>query len=94
MNSRDWLSFSSRNTEQLNQPYIISCVKTIIKHNSNDFYICLIDDKSFNKLMPNFNLDLTKLSEPIKKHAGQALCELLRSYGGMLLPNSTIVTAS
>ena len=34
INSRDWLSFSSRNTEQLNQPYIFSCVKSIIKHNS------------------------------------------------------------
>jgi hypothetical protein len=95
VNSREWLSFSSRNTEQLNQPYIFSCVKTIIKHNSNDFYICLIDDKSFNKLIPDFNLDITKLPDPVKKHTRTiALCELLKSYGGMLLPNSTIVTAS
>ena len=60
MNSRDWLSFSSRNTEQLNQP-ILFLVKTIIKHNI-PFYI-FDDDKSSNKLIPNFNLDLTKLSE-------------------------------
>ena len=31
MNSRNWNSFSNRNSEKLNQPYIFSCIKSIIK---------------------------------------------------------------
>ena len=94
INSREWLSFNSRNTEQLNQPYIFSCVKSIIKHNSDSFHICLIDDKSFSKLIPDSNIELEKLPEPIKSHIRTiALCELLYHYGGFVVPNSTIVTS-
>ena len=93
MNSRNWNSFTSRNSEKLNQPYIFSCIKSIIKYNSESFHICLIDDTSFDELVPKLNIELPKLPEPIKTHIRNiALCELLHKYGGFLLPNSTIVT--
>jgi len=95
INSRDWSSFNSRNSEKLNQPYIYSCVKSIIKYNSDSFHICLIDDTSFHELIPNLDIELSKLPEPVKTHIRNiTLCELLYNYGGFLLPNSTIVTSN
>lgn len=92
INQRWWPSFGSRNTSLLNQPYIISCVETIIKHCSDSFNICLIDDNSFEKIIPHWNIEMNKLSEPIKCHMRLlALSKLLYNYGGLLLPNSTIV---
>jgi hypothetical protein len=92
VNARYWESFNSRNSDKLNQPFIISCVETIIKHCGKSFNICLIDDKSFNKLLPNWKIDLDRLADPVKKHVRQlALMKTLYNYGGMLLPNSTIV---
>ena len=94
INSREWDSFSSRTSEKLNQPYIFSCVKSIIKHNDKSFHICLIDDTSFEKLTPEMNIELSKLPEPIKSHMRRiALCNLLYKYGGFLVPNTTIVTS-
>ena len=92
VNARNWLSFSSRNTKMVNQGYIELCINTIIKHCSKSFRICLIDDESFSSLMPNWNIDITKLADPIKSHVRQyALVNLLYKYGGMCMPNSTIV---
>ena len=48
INARHWLNFGSRNTLQLNQPYILSCIETIVRHCSDSFHICLIDDSSFS----------------------------------------------
>ena len=39
INARNWLSFMSRNSKELNQPYLNTCVETIIKHNNNSFNI-------------------------------------------------------
>ena len=92
INSRNWLSFSSRNTKMVNQGYIELCINTIMKHCSKSFKICLIDDESFSRLMPEWDIDLNKLADPIKSHVRQyAFVRLLYKYGGMCLPNSTIV---
>ena len=92
VNARWWPSFSSRNTRLLNQPYIISCIETAIKHCSNSFNIVLIDDDSFQKLLPNWHVDLNKTAEPVKCHLRKlALSKLLYQFGGMMIPNSTIV---
>ena len=92
INNRNWTSFGSRSTEDLNQPYIILCLKSIINHCGNSFNICLIDDDSFEKLLPNWTIKLSKLPEPIKSHFRiLAMIKILYYYGGMTLPNSTIV---
>ena len=92
INARNWKSFNSRNSDQLNQPYIISCVETIIKKCGDSFNICLINDDSFDKLLPSWEINLNKLTDPVKNHVRQlALSKILYTYGGLLLPNSTIV---
>ena len=47
-NSRNWLSFGSRSSYDLNQPYLYLTVKTIIKNCDQSFKIVIIDDGSFN----------------------------------------------
>jgi hypothetical protein len=92
INARWWPSFNSRNTRLLNQPYIISCIETAIKHCSNSFNIVLIDDRSFHKLLPNWEVQLDKTADPVRCHLRQlALSKLLYKYGGMMVPNSTII---
>ena len=92
INSRKWPSFYSRNTKYLNQPYIDLCVESIVKHCKDSFNVCLIDDDSFAKLLKGWSIDLEGLAEPIKEHVrGLALANILYEYGGMLLPNNTVV---
>jgi hypothetical protein len=89
LNSRKWKDFQSRNTTDLNQPYLHSTIKTIINHCGNDFNICLIDDESFSKLLPMWDVDITKMAEPMKSHFRElAMMEVLYYYGGMIVPNS------
>jgi len=92
VNHRFWPSFGSRNTRLLNQPYKISCVETAVKHCSESFNIVLIDDYSFEKLIKGWKINMDKLANPVKSHVRMlALSKLLNSFGGMLLPDSTIV---
>ena len=93
INSRKWKDFYSRNTVDLNQPYIHLTVKTIIDHCGDDFNICLIDDETFSKLIPSWDIDLTTVAEPMKSHLRQlGLAQLVYFYGGMLVPNSFMCT--
>ena len=54
----------------LNLPYQNLTVRSIIDHNPN-FHICLIDDTSFNNLLPGWTIDITKVGEP-QKQIGRA----------------------
>ena len=91
VNQRKWLDFNSRNTTKLNQPYQYITLKTIVDNNSNDFNICMIDDNSFKKIIPDWNLDVEKMSNPIKTHIRNiALSKILNIYGGLLVPSSFI----
>jgi hypothetical protein len=88
-NSRVWKSFQSRSSLDLNQPYIHLTIKSIVDHCGDDFHICLIDDNTFSKLIPSWDIDLTMLAEPFKTRAREiGLMELVYYYGGMVLPNS------
>jgi hypothetical protein len=90
-NSRKWLSFGSRSSFELNQPYLYLTVKSIIEKCDNSFHICLIDDKSFTKLLPNWNVDLTRISDPVKKYMIElAMTKLLYQYGGIRVPISFV----
>ena len=92
INSRKWPSFYSRNTRGLNQPYKDLCVESVVKYCGNSFNICLIDDDSFERLLPRWPIIVSDLSDPIKSHIRElCLCKLLHEYGGFLIPNSTIV---
>lgn len=92
INSIKWENFYSRNTKDLNQEYIKLCVESIIKYCGSSFNICLIDDEAFDRLLPDWNIDLEKVSNPIKNNLrllGQL--NLLHKYGGIMIPNSTII---
>tara|TARA_B100001093_G_scaffold520498_1_gene616852 strand:- start:6699 stop:7625 length:927 start_codon:yes stop_codon:yes gene_type:complete len=91
VNQRSWLNFGSRNTKDFNQPYQYLTIKSIIDKCSNDFNICLIDDFSFKKILPEWKLDLNNIANPIKNHLRLlALSTLLNIYGGMIVPSSFI----
>lgn len=88
-NSRQWLSFGSRNSRRLNQPYLYITLQSIINHSVNDFNVCLIDDDSFSKLIPGWSIDLHSLADPVKSHIRNlALSKVLYYYGGMNVPVS------
>lgn len=88
-NARHWESFHSRSSTDLNQPYIHITVKSIINHCGNDFNICLIDDETFSKLIPSWDIDLKTVTEPMRSQIReQGLLSLVYYYGGMIVPNS------
>lgn len=93
LNARKWKSFYSRNSVDLNQPYIHLTIKTIINHCGDDFNICLIDDETFSKLIPSWDIDLKTVAEPMKSEIRQiGILKLIYYYGGMTLPNSFLCT--
>ena len=89
INARKWKDFYSRNSTDLNQPYIHLTIKSIINHCGNDFNICLIDDESFSKILPEWDIDILRAPEPFKTHYRElGLMTLINTYGGMVVPNS------
>lgn len=89
VNSRKWKDFSSRNSTNLNEPYINLTIKSIINHCWNDFHICLIDDETFSKLIPSWNIDLSKIAEPFRSQYRElGMMEIVYYYGGTVVPNS------
>ena len=90
-NSRKWDSFNSRSNENINQDYIYICVKSIIDKCGDSFHVCIIDDNSFEQLLPNWSIDMTLIDEPIIDYMRSlALMKLLYKYGGMLVPYSFV----
>ena len=92
INSRNWSSFGSRNSRKLNQPYKDLCVESIIRQCGNSFNVCLINDDSIAKLLPEWSIRLNELADPIKENVRQlGLAKLLHAYGGVIIPDSTIM---
>jgi len=90
-NARKWKSFYSRTSTDLNEPYIHLTIKTIINHCSDDFNVCLIDDDTFSKLIPSWDIDLAQVAEPMKSRFRElGLLQLVYYYGGMVVPNSFV----
>lgn len=88
-NSRNWVSFGSRNTFDLNQPYLYLTVRSIIRHCGDDFVICIIDDHAFEKLIPHWNIQMGRLSNPLLGHVRTlGMMKLLYRYGGIICPPS------
>jgi hypothetical protein len=88
-NSRNWISFGSRSSFELNQPYMYLTVKSIINQCDDSFHICLIDDDSFAKLIPGWTINMNTISSPISDYMRcLAMAKLLHVYGGMIVPPS------
>lgn len=88
-NSRNWLSFGSRSSTELNQPYLYLTVKSIIKCCDESFKIVLIDDGSFEKLIPGWTINMALLGDPMKTYIRQlAIAKLIYNYGGLNVPIS------
>jgi hypothetical protein len=93
VNARKWKNFMSRNSTDLNQPYLYLTIQSIINHCGEDFHICLVDDESFEKLIPTWTMDLTTVPEPMRsRYRDKGMLELLYLYGGMIVPNSFLCT--
>ena len=92
INARNWSTFNCRNSRDLNQPYKDLCVESVIKNCGENFKICLIDDSSFGRLLPEWSINMEGLSDPVKDRVRVlAISKLLHTYGGLLMPNSTIM---
>lgn len=90
-NAREWESFGSRVTLNLNQPYLNLTIKTLIDKCGKSFHICLIDDETFQHLLPGWELDISRVGEPIATYIRQlGILNLLYNYGGMVIPASFI----
>jgi len=90
-NSRHWLSFGSRSSFDLNQPYLYLTVRSIIKNCDESFTICIIDDSSFKNLIPAWNINMTSISDPILSNMRMlGMMKLLYIYGGMFCPLSFV----
>lgn len=88
-NSRKWLSFGSRSSFDLNQPYLYLTVRSIIKKCEESFTVCIFDDNSFAKLLPNWSIDMTRLADPILSNMRLlGKMKLLHTYGGLMCPLS------
>jgi len=89
LNARQWLDFGSRNSRNLNRPYIKLCLQQMVKMNGYDFNIVIIDDTSFKDLIPRWEIDLVNTPEPLKTHLRTlSLIKLLYHYGGIICPPS------
>ena len=90
-NARKWLSFYSRNSTNMNCPYILSCIESIINKCGNSFKIILVDSNSFKKLLPNWNVDMDLISGVVKENViNLGLMKILYKYGGLKIPSSTV----
>jgi len=95
VNARNWRYFQSRNTTDLNQHYLNLTVQSIIQHCADDFHILLIDDTSFEKLVPGWELKMDSMGEPYKTQFRQlGFAKLIYHYGGMIVPNSFLCTST
>jgi hypothetical protein len=89
LNARKHNNFGSPNSTDLNKPYIYLTIRSIIQNCENSFTICLIDDNSFQKLLPGWDINLEKIQSPILDNVrNMGLLKLLYLYGGMLCPKS------
>lgn len=73
----------------LNEDYLFLTIKSIIKANDTSFTICIIDNKSFNKILPGWEYDLNAIAPPISYYLIRlALSKTLYQYGGIMVPPS------
>ena len=90
-NGRAWPSFGSRVTKEVNQPYLSLCIETLVKNAGSDYQVVVLDDSSYGRLIPGWDIDLSMVSDPMRRELRTlALWKVLYYYGGVLCPPSTI----
>lgn len=90
-NARNWLSFNSRKTKEVNRPYLYLTIKSIVDKCGDSFNVCLINDSTFGKILPGWTIELDEVAEPTKQTLRLlALSQTLYFYGGMLVPPSLL----
>tara|TARA_B000000557_G_C20808621_1_gene458870 strand:+ start:375 stop:1355 length:981 start_codon:yes stop_codon:yes gene_type:complete len=95
INAREWKSFYSRNSKDLNLSYVQLTISSIIRNCGKDFKICMIDDSSFKKLIPEWQHNLEIIGSPLKEKVRLlAKLKLLKYYGGMFVPSSFLCLKS
>jgi len=88
-NARNWISFGSRSSLELNQPYMYLTVRSIINQCQDSFHICIIDDDSFEKILPNWTVNMKSIASPVSDYMRSlALSKILYKYGGLIVPPS------
>lgn len=91
INARKWKDFYTRNTTDVNKPYLYLTIKSIVDKCGDSFNICLISDETFGKIIPGWTIDLNYISEPSKLQLRTlALARTLYYYGGVMVPPSLL----
>jgi hypothetical protein len=88
-NGRDWAGTCFRTNRGLNRPYLRACLRSVRRHNAADFRILYIDDRAFQRLLPDWpHGDLTAVRGDERRRAlrAQGQLRLLHLYGGMQVP--------
>lgn len=90
-NARKYLNFASKNSKNLNMPYILLCIKTIIDNCGESFHVVVIDNSCFANLIPGWNINVSNLSDPLRtKYIDLAKLNILKNFGGLFVPPSFI----
>lgn len=86
-NSRKWYDFQSRSSHEVNQSYLNYTFNSIHKCCGDYFEIIIIDEDSFKKLIPNWNIDM-KMNPSKKLYTYLGILHLIYLYGGISVPVS------
>jgi len=91
VNARNWSSWGSRNSTNLNQPYMYLTIRSIVEQCGKSFNVVLVDDAAFQRLLPDWTIKVHNLPFPLKQHLRDlAMAKVLYKYGGMTVPASFI----
>jgi hypothetical protein len=91
VNARNWSSWGSRNSTNLNQPYMYLCIRSIVEQCGGSFNVVLVDDAAFQRLLPTWTIQVQSMPSPLKQHLRDlAMAKVLHKYGGVTVPASFI----
>lgn len=94
-NARWWPSFGSRMTHDTNKPYLTLCVETLVKNAGDNYAVVVLDDTSYGRLIPGWNVELSTVAEPMRGYLRTlAQWKVLYYYGGVVCPPTTICLQS
>ena len=95
INARQWREHNGRNNCDMNIPFILMSVHSIVNQCSKDFNVCLIEDDTFTKLIPGWDVDVSAYPEPMQSFVRQiGMLKLVYFYGGMVVPNTFVCKQS
>jgi hypothetical protein len=79
----------------MNEPYKFLAIKSVIDHCADEFNICILNDDSFTKVLPGWQIDMTNIADPIRgKLRRMGLVKILREHGGLIVPDSFVCSKS